>query len=278
VAIAFWYFSRPAGRTQVASLESVASSAIVKEVQRSVSNPTPLIATGTRLSAPATGQNANTLTRAGIVAATNIQRTMNGGLASLSENVLLDQIASERLDDMIAKQYFAHVSPSSSSAETVAKTDGYNYIALGENLALGNFKGDTGVVAAWMASPGHRANILNTRYTEIGVAAKKTIFDGAETWLAVQIFGRPASDCPAPDAALKPSIDVAEAQLMDMWDKLKTQQAAIDVRPRSGAGYNNAVSSYNALAAAYNVLLGETKTNISSYNVAIKAYNTCIGD
>lgn len=277
VAVAFWYFSRPAGHIQIASLESAAGSAVVKEVQRTVLNPAPLIATGTNSSAPATNRSESVLTRAGIIAETNIQRRTNGGLAALSENNLLDRIASERLDDMVAKQYFAHVSPSSSSAETVAKADGYDYIALGENLALGNFQGDIGVVAAWMASSGHRANILNTHYTEIGVAAKKTIFGGEETWLAVQIFGRPASDCPAPGAAVKPSIDAAEAQLTDMENELKTQQAAINAMQPSDAGYDGAISSYDALAASYNTLLQGTKTNIGAYNTAIEAYNTCIG-
>jgi len=277
VAVVFLYFSRSAQRTQIASIESAAGNAVVKEVQRSVSNPAPLIATGTNSAASSAGANANTLTNPGIIADTNVERRKNGDLAALSDNVLLDQIALERLADMATKQYFAHVSPASSSAETVAKADGYDYIAIGENLALGNFAGDAGVVAAWMASPGHRANILNTHYTEIGVAAKDVIFDGQETWLAVQIFGRPASDCPAPNVSMKSSIDAAETQLTTMENSLSAQEAAIEGMSPSSPAYNGAVSSYDALAAQYNALLGTTKSDIATYNAQVDAYNTCLG-
>jgi uncharacterized protein YkwD len=278
VAVAFWYFSRLSGHTQLVSLESVAVNAVAQEVQKSVSNPAPLIATGTNPSVSGVGQNANVLTRVGVITGTNMARKTNGGLAAFSENNLLDTIASARLDDMAAKQYFAHVSPSSSSAETIAKADGYDYLALGENLALGNFAGDTGVVAAWMASPEHRANILNTHYTEIGVAVRRIVFDGEETWLAVQVFGRPASDCPMPDPAMELSINAANTQLASMAQSLVTQQTAIDGMSAFNASYNGAVVSYNALAATYNSLLVATKVDVNTYDAAIEAYNTCLGN
>ncbi len=275
-ALAFWYFSRTTGHARIASLGSVASNAVIAEVQKSVSNPEPLIATGTSPAGKNSGSNADALTRAGIIMETNRERNMNGGLAALSENAVLDEIASERLSDMVEKQYFAHVSPAGSSAETVAQADGYDYIALGENLALGNFPGDTGVVAAWMASPGHRANILDTHYTQIGVAAEEAIFDGESTWLAVQVFGRPASDCPAPDPALKSSIDAANAKIAAMASELTTEQAAINALSPADPTYGAAVASYNTLAGTYNVTLTQTKANINTYNTEAETYNTCI--
>lgn len=278
VAVSSWYFSRPTEHAQITSLESAALSAVTKVAEKSVSNPAPLIATGTKSLVPAAGPGADTLTRAGIIVDTNAGRSANGGLPALSENAVLDKIASERLDDMAAKQYFAHVSPSSSSAETVAQADGYDYIALGENLALGDFAGDAGIVAAWMASPEHRANILNTHYTEIGVAARQIVFDGEETWLAVQIFGRPASDCPAPDSALELAINGANTQLESMASEIKAQQAALNNMPASNASYNGAVASYNSLVAAYNSLLAATKVKIVGYNAAVETYNTCLGN
>jgi uncharacterized protein YkwD len=278
IAIGAWYFSHLSTHTEVASLESKIGSAVAKEVQKSVSDPVPFIATGTNVAVNTDSQNADTLTRAGIISQTNAQRNENGGLAALSENTVLDKVASERLDDMISKQYFAHVSPSSSSAETVAQADGYDYIALGENLALGNFAGDQGVVAAWMGSPGHRTNILNTHYTEIGVAAAKTIFDGSEAWLAVQVFGRPASDCPAPSAAAKSSLDAAEAELANMENELKSQLVVIDSMSPSGATYDADVAAYNDLAAQYNALLGTTQANINAYDGAVETYNACLGN
>ena len=54
-----------------------------------------------------------------------------------------------------------------------------------------------------MASPGHRANILNSRFIDIGVAVKEGEYQGKETWLAVQEFGEPLSDCPSPSTDLR---------------------------------------------------------------------------
>ena len=55
----------------------------------------------------------------------------------------------------------------------MAKKAGYEYISVGENLAMGNFKNDGDLVEAWMNSPGHRANILSFKYKELGVAVIK---------------------------------------------------------------------------------------------------------
>jgi hypothetical protein len=118
---------------------------------------------------------------------------------------------------------------------------------------------------------------LNTHYTQIGVAANNIVFNGEETWLAVQIFGRPAADCPAPDPAIRSSITVANVQLANMGNELSADQASIDAMMPSNASRNAAVTSYDKLAAAYNTLLTETKANIVTYNAAVGIYNTCIG-
>ena len=269
-----WYLSRPATLQKISSFETAALGTVVQEVRKDVSNPAPLIATGTTPSAAATGTDV--LTRAGIIEETNLQRKLNGNLPPLTENSLLDQIATERLNDMIAKQYFAHVSPTGSSAETVAAADGYNYIALGENLALGTFAGDAGVVGAWMGSPGHRANILNIHYTQIGVAAKDAIFEGGEAWIAVQVFGRPASGCQPSPTTLKAALDAAETELSDMAATLKSEEAKINGMSPSDPSYASAVASYNSLAAQYNALLQTTQANVNAYNAKVQAYNACL--
>jgi uncharacterized protein YkwD len=218
-----------------------------------------------------------TLTTSGIIADTNTQRGENGSLPPLAENTALDSIANIRLLDMFQKQYFAHVASDGGSAVTVAKTVGYDYLSLGENLALGNFAGDQGVVTAWMNSPGHRANILGSHYTEIGVAAREGVFDGQDTWLAVQIFGRPASDCPAPDANLKTVIDTAENQLAELQTEIQAAKTQLDALvPQGGAAYNQMVDQYNALIDRYNSLLGQTKPQIATYNAEVAAFNLCI--
>jgi len=107
------------------------------------------------------------LTVKGVIDNTNKQRALNGDLPVLKENFKLNFSAEKKLQDMFVKQYFEHNSPEGIGVGDLGLQAGYEYIIIGENLALGNFKDDASLVDAWMASPGHRANILNKKYTEI---------------------------------------------------------------------------------------------------------------
>ncbi len=264
------------------------------DASKNFSAPAPLIATSTSagstvgktIGAGSSTANAYTLTRAGVITDTNEQRAENGNVPPLAENATLDEVATLRLNDMFARQYFEHISPpdangATSSALTVAESLGYAYIDLGENLALGNFSGDQGVITAWMNSPGHRANILDVNYTEIGVAVGEGIFQGEQTWIAVQVFGRPASACPSPDASLQATIEAAQTQLATMQKQLSTDKAQIDAAQSAGttdsASYNQEVDDYNSLVARYNMLSTQVQTEITQYNAEATAYNTCIG-
>ncbi|MDP2650630.1 MAG: CAP domain-containing protein, partial [bacterium] len=153
---------------------------------------------------------------------------------------------------------------------------GYDYISVGENLALGPFASDAAVVEAWMGSPGHRANILNSRFTEIGVGAVRCVFEGRSTWLAVQHFGKPISDCPKVDASLGKTIEGKKATLAEMKERLTVMRTEIEAsNPEKDPAYNNKISSYNSLVQEYNSLIGETKTFINRYNSQIAAFNAC---
>lgn len=163
-----------------------------------------------------------TLTTAGIFTQTNIQRAQDKKTI-LSRNSLLDAAAEQKLKDMAQQQYFEHVSPQGKGPADLAKDVKYEYLAIGENLALGNFTDDSALVQAWMNSPGHRANILSEKYTEIGVATQEVTFEGRKTWLAVQEFGRPAKDCPTPSTTLRHSFDTKKAQLDTLNTKLTTE-------------------------------------------------------
>lgn len=272
----YWYFrnSFSLPLQDIVSFENSVQKSVLSEVTKDISAPPPL-----KVAKKPPIAQTTALTNAGVIRETNDARAQNGNLPALNENPTLDDVATLRLDDMFAKQYFAHVAPGTGdSAITVAKTVGYVYLALGENLALGNFTGDKDVVTAWMNSPGHRANILNTHYTQIGVAERKGMFQGSNEWIAVQIFGKPASDCPAPDASLKANIDASEAQLTQMNADLQAKKAAIDaMQPQYGEAYNQKVSEYNAEAGQYNTLAAEMKTAIAQYNAEVQTFNQCIG-
>lgn len=223
------------------------------------------------------GSKNSFLTVAGVLNNTNIERK-NNNIQSLVGNNLLDQIAIERMNDMFQKNYFEHVSPSGDSASTVADEVGYEYISIGENIALGNFEDDKILVQAWMDSPGHRANILNDRYTEIGIAVGKGVYDGKSTWIAVQIFARPLSLCPPVNKQLKMDIDL----IIDTIDSLEkeVETLAQELRELESQGkykeYNRKVSEYNAIVKQINSNSDKVKLLISEYNIEVKRFNSCV--
>lgn len=272
-----WYFEKSLSLPlqNLAAFGNSLESSVTQQFGQNFSAPTSTVEQNVK-TAP---KKANALDATGVIAETNAARAANGGLPPLAEDATLDDIATLRLDDLFAQQYFAHVGPQGESAITVASSVGYASIALGENLALGTYAGDAGVVAAWMASPGHRANILDTHYTQIGVAVREGEYDGAETWIAVQVFGRPASACPSPDANLKTSIDLSESQLSTMSSELQSEKASIDaMSPPSGPAYNAQVEDYNNLVAQYNNLAAGTKNAITEYDAEVDTFNACLAD
>ena len=102
-----------------------------------------------------------------VVAAINDRRIANG-LAPLTGNAALDQAAQRHAADMAASGRLGHTGSDGSSMEDRVRGAGYSYRSLGENVAVGQ-AGAAEVVADWMDSPGHRANILMAEAREIGV-------------------------------------------------------------------------------------------------------------
>ncbi|MBR7070962.1 MAG: sporulation protein [Clostridia bacterium] len=90
------------------------------------------------------------------------------GLAALKLNVELSAVARTKSADMSAKKYFSHTSPTYGSPFDMMKSFGISYRTAGENIAMG-YASPQAVVDGWMNSDGHRANILNASFTQIGV-------------------------------------------------------------------------------------------------------------
>ncbi len=124
-----------------------------------------------------------------VISQTNDERGKQG-LAPLKKNGPLTVAAQLKGNDMLAKGYWAHVSPDGKEPWHWIAQAGYSYNRAGENLAK-DFKDTISVTQAWMASPGHRANILNPNYKEIGVAVVSGPFNGYDTVIVVQMFGEP---------------------------------------------------------------------------------------
>ena len=97
----------------------------------------------------------------------NEQRAKNG-LKALAANWELSRVARYKSQDMVDNRYFSHTSPTYGTPFQMIKAFGLTYRTAGENIAYGQ-RTPQAVVSAWMDSSGHRANILNASYTQIGV-------------------------------------------------------------------------------------------------------------
>lgn len=211
-----------------------------------------------------------------IIEATNVERQKNG-LKPLSENSTLNASATYKAVDMNIKQYFEHESPDGKNIEDLANNFNYEYATIGENLALGSFDQEIEIVTAWMNSPGHRANILNTKYTQIGIGLVKGTWEGHEVWFAVQHFGKPITDCPSIDKTLKSIIDSSQSKIKDLQTSLNNQKTEIDeTKNKNDPAYAELVNAYNTLVAKYNNLIQTTKNSIDEYNRQVSNFNKCL--
>jgi len=271
----FSFVSGAFNKTELVKPEALAekAKAVVVEVKKEIVAPPPLRAIKETPQA--------FLTQPGTIEWTNAQRTSNG-LPPLAINNQLNLAAEVKAKDMLSLQYFAHQSPAGAGPADLAKNFDYQYLIIGENLALGNFKDDQALVQAWMDSPGHRANILNSRYTEIGVAVLQGIYQGQRTWLAVQEFGRPLAICPPISNDLKSKIESNETEIDRLQSELSAKKQEIEESRSRGRGRGRffeeeeRVNEYNQLAGIYNNLLNETKILIGQYNEQVDKFNTCV--
>ena len=107
-----------------------------------------------------------------VVRLVNEQRAKYG-LKALSNDWQLSRVARYKSQDMKDNGYFSHTSPVYGSPFQMMKSFGISYKSAGENIAKGQTTPGQ-VVNAWMNASGHRANILNSSYTHIGVGYVKS--------------------------------------------------------------------------------------------------------
>lgn len=262
--------SNPA--TSAPTSVSTPGALIVSEkVSPPKASTTPTVTSATPSVPPKTGA----LNQPDIIILTNNER-LQMGLPALAYNVTLALIAEVKAKDMIAKQYFAHVSPSGIDVADLAVKYGYQYKNIGENLALGDFDDSKDVVNGWMNSPGHRANILNTDFTEIGVSAIVGNYNGRPVWYSVQEFGRPRPVCPLPDTTLDQKITMYQSQIKTTEATLLQLKTEIDAPNIDEETYRTKANDYNTTVLLYNELVDAIKSYIATYNAQVNTYNTCL--
>ena len=130
-----------------------------------ISNP-DLIYPGQALTIPQPDSSVRSFEQE-VIRLVNEQRVKNS-LNPLTENWELSRVARYKSQDMVDNRYFSHTSPTYGSPFQMIRAFGISFRQAGENIAYGQ-RTPQAVVNAWMNSSGHRANILNASYTQIGV-------------------------------------------------------------------------------------------------------------
>jgi uncharacterized protein YkwD len=157
------------------------------------------------------------------------------GLQHLQVNPTLVAVAQAKANDMAAKGYFAHTSPQGLDPWYWFKEEGYAFTYAGENLAV-DFSDSADVERAWMNSPTHRKNVLDPKYTEIGIATAQGWFEGRYTTFVVQAFGAPAAAMQQPIVAAEvpeePTVVAAAAAEPTVLGSAAAQEQRAEVHAR----------------------------------------------
>lgn len=127
-----------------------------------------------------------------LLAETNDRRA-EAGRPDLKLNIELSAAAQAKAEDMVKADYWAHTSPDGQNdALSLIAAAGYPYQSAGENLAYG-FPSASDAITGWMGSPGHRANLLNAQYREVGfgVASSRDYLGRGPQTVIVAEYGQP---------------------------------------------------------------------------------------
>lgn len=150
---------------------------------------------------------------------TNVDREKNRD-KKLKWSETLCESAKLKSEDMVAHNYFDHIAPDGTQPWHWIEVAGYKYISVGENLALNYFTPET-AHAALMASEGHRENILNNDFQDLGIYYLRGKINGQDAFILIQHFASPAPTTP-PAIKYICETDKAEKNLKDL-KKTKNQ-------------------------------------------------------
>ncbi|SDT18067.1 uncharacterized protein, YkwD family [Paenibacillaceae bacterium GAS479] len=147
---------------------TAAPTATPKPTAAPTATPKPT-ATPAPTAAPGGGQGESSTAFAQQVVSIVNQERAKQGLGALASDAALSKVAMDKAKDMYVNNYFSHTSPTYGSPFDMMAANGIKYNTAGENIAKGQRTPEE-VMKAWMESPGHKANIMKSSYTSIGVA------------------------------------------------------------------------------------------------------------
>lgn len=176
-----------------------------------------------------------------IIELVNIERQKQG-LSPVTENKALDEAARMKGANMFEENYWAHFAPSGKSPWDFILGSGYRFTYAGENLAK-NFYTSEETVAAWMASPTHRENIMNPKYREMGLAVLEGDLQGQKTTLVVQMFGSTENTA----IAEVPTVRVASQEIPIQEEEYNSAPAMMLATPSAIVGQRSPESGVSGL-------------------------------
>lgn len=154
------------------------------------------------------------------------QERQKAGLPLLRENAFLDAAAKAKAENMFKENYWAHFAPSGKTPWDFITTFGYKFVYAGENLAK-SFYNSEDVVEAWMNSPTHKENIVNSKYQDIGIAVVEGELNGQKTTLVVQMFGATENLAALPNAPSGQQLGLAKQIDNAVESKVLTKEQKI---------------------------------------------------
>lgn len=187
---------------------------------------------------------------------------------TLTVNPILEEAARLKAQDMVAHSYFAHTSPSGVTPWHWLAKAGYRYTSAGENLAV-DFIDASDVHTAWMASPTHRANIVNDTYTEIGIATATGMYQGHETVFVVQFFGKPKRSVSVSPPPVAPSAQHEVKTVSVVVPTDNPPEATQEVFPSAKPTRVQVVPMQQGNSSALSMIVAEPRTSANSVMIMI---------
>lgn len=175
-----------------------------------------------------------------VITYTNQERAKSG-LGAVTYNPVLSDAARRKAADMFSAQYWAHTSPTGKEPWDFMREVRYTYRVAGENLAR-DFMDTPSMVSAWMASPTHRANIMNPRYSDIGIAVVNGTLHGTETTLVVQMFGDPVTTTQQAEPVVTPAATAQPVAVVEPIPVAQTQELGVTEQEKTNETENREVS------------------------------------